>query len=314
MATKHKSTKQAVALPPPPSKIASFTTVAGRLDDTAVLLHGLHCRHKNQHRVSTYWWPSFNQLRRAVTRLRDDVQSADTKNGMNRVTSRVGETRALVPKVYLAFSRLVADKQFAPLGLLLVGVLAQVQSAVNGIERVLGITADTVDAAHAKTGGGSDAPSTSAPRDNTGKQSASRSLPDIDFGVAISRDGEAGGAATKPASVGRLKKRARKDDSEEDVPKLAAAAAPGTSTTSKSADQHGAKPHAEKKRKIVDDNDDNRTITEHEGVKETAEEIEKREKKEKKGKREEKEKDKSKNKKKKRKRGDEFDDLFSGLL
>ncbi|EPE07231.1 hypothetical protein F503_07882 [Ophiostoma piceae UAMH 11346] len=319
MATKQISTKRAVAPPPPPpTQTASFSGVAEHLDDTAVLLHGLHRRHKNQHRVSTYWWPSFGQLRRAVTRLLEDVQNADKAHGIKRITSRVGDTRALVPKVYLAFSRLVADKQFAPLGLLLVGVLAQVQSAVNDIERILGIAADAADAANSKTGAKTAAPPTSASRD-TGKQSASRSLPDIDFGVAVSRDDETGGNTAKSASVSRLKKRARKDDSEEDVPKLAAASAPGTAATLKSTDKHGPKPHAEKKRKIVEDQ--GRTITEHEDVKattentkpaqasepgdkETKEMTEKNEKK----------KDKSRDKKKKRKRGDEFDDLFSGLL
>lgn len=335
MATKQISTKRAVAPPPPPpTQTASFSGVAEHLDDTAVLLHGLHRRHKNQHRVSTYWWPSFGQLRRAVTRLLEDVQNSDKAHGIKRITSRVGDTRALVPKVYLAFSRLVADKQFAPLGLLLVGVLAQVQSAVNDIERILGITADAADAANSKTGAKTAAPPTSASRD-TGKQSASRSLPEIDFGVAISRNDETGGNTAKSASVSRLKKRARKDDSEEDVPKLAAASAPGTAATLKSTDKHGPKPHAEKKRKIVEDQG---TTTEHEDVKETTEKTkpaqvsepgdketkemtekneksEKREKKEKKEKREkDREKDKSRDKKKKRKRGDEFDDLFSGLL
>lgn len=37
------------------------------------MLHGLHRLHKNQHRVSTYWWPAFGQLRRNVRKLEEDV-------------------------------------------------------------------------------------------------------------------------------------------------------------------------------------------------------------------------------------------------
>ena len=38
------------------------------------MLHGLNRLHENQHRVSTYWWPAFGQLRRHVRRLEEEVR------------------------------------------------------------------------------------------------------------------------------------------------------------------------------------------------------------------------------------------------
>ncbi|OAA57886.1 hypothetical protein SPI_06771 [Niveomyces insectorum RCEF 264] len=112
--------------------------IAGdRLAAVSRLLAGFHRRHKNQHRVSVYWWPAFEQLRRYVRRLGARLRPVDgavnSENNDDVWAYVRWLQRAFVPKAYLAFSRLVADRQFAPLGLLLMGVLAQVHAALKQV-------------------------------------------------------------------------------------------------------------------------------------------------------------------------------------
>lgn len=92
------------------SSAARYAAAADRLDDTHALLHGLHRRHKNQHRVSTYWWPAFGQLRRNVRRLAAEVRDvrearavdAAASHAVQRAVARARMMREqLVPKAYL---------------------------------------------------------------------------------------------------------------------------------------------------------------------------------------------------------------------
>ncbi|KAK2061210.1 hypothetical protein LY76DRAFT_590730 [Colletotrichum caudatum] len=123
------------------------------------ILDGFNHRNKNQHRVAR-WWSRFDLLRRSVRRLHDalearvrhhDAQSfrapfkklagkanAGTSGG-DRRGEALGEditTRArllldaTIPSSFLAFSQLTADGQHAALGLVLLGVLARINSAV----------------------------------------------------------------------------------------------------------------------------------------------------------------------------------------
>ncbi|KAK8056595.1 hypothetical protein PG993_001822 [Apiospora rasikravindrae] len=113
------------------------------------LLAGFHHRNKNQHRVAT-WWASFNMLRRHVTKWTDELdQQAKARPKKRKRTAAAAaaaknqggdssgpaEVRALwlrdilMPKCYLSFSQLASDNQFAPLGLVLTGALAQLYNA-----------------------------------------------------------------------------------------------------------------------------------------------------------------------------------------
>ncbi|KAI8634541.1 hypothetical protein F5Y19DRAFT_114618 [Xylariaceae sp. FL1651] len=55
----------------------------------------------------------------------------DRETGANAARLAAWLRDALVPKCYLAFSQLTADIQFAPLGVVLLGILAQVQAACD---------------------------------------------------------------------------------------------------------------------------------------------------------------------------------------
>ncbi|KAI0429172.1 hypothetical protein F5Y09DRAFT_264581 [Xylaria sp. FL1042] len=65
----------------------------------------------------------------------EDVASQDVgvamKTDENVTTYATWVRDVLVPKCYLAFSQLTADPQFAPLGVVLLGVLAQIQAACD---------------------------------------------------------------------------------------------------------------------------------------------------------------------------------------
>ncbi|KAK1598771.1 uncharacterized protein LY79DRAFT_655897 [Colletotrichum navitas] len=125
------------------------------------ILDGFNHRNKNQHRVAR-WWSQFDLLRRSVRRLHDALEArvrhnhaqsfrapskrlagkvsagARTGNG-DRRGEAFGEDVAnrarllldtAIPSSFLAFSQLAADSQHAALGLVLLGVLARINSAI----------------------------------------------------------------------------------------------------------------------------------------------------------------------------------------
>jgi len=94
-----------------------YAAAADRLEEIGVMLHGLNRLHKNQHRVSTYWWPAFGQLRRHVRRLEEDVRplkDLKLKGGGEGKQKSDEETRAVeralsiredfIPRAYLYVS------------------------------------------------------------------------------------------------------------------------------------------------------------------------------------------------------------------
>lgn len=179
------------------------------------ILAGLNHRNKNQHR-GTKWWPAFNMLRRSLQKLMLDLEAAiqrvevlslsvpTTTKQMKKAASSTSTTvkpvkqpeldrvveravwmkAVLGPRVYETFSHLTADRQFAHLGLVLIGVLAQVEAAMApfvpadptappppkpqlvGTSGSVGIVQGTVDASKAIADAGDS----------------------VDLGVAISRD------------------------------------------------------------------------------------------------------------------------------
>lgn len=120
------------------------------------ILAGLTHRNKNQHR-GTNWWPAFNMLRRSLQKFTFDLEAAiqraevlaSVQNGkqmktatsstikhakqpeLDRAVERAAWMKAVLgPRAYEAFSQLTADRQFAQLGLVLIGVLAQVEATM----------------------------------------------------------------------------------------------------------------------------------------------------------------------------------------
>lgn len=231
-----------------------------------------------------------------------------------------------------AFSRLVADRRFAQLGLLLMGILAQVHTALRWITGDIATKKRRGDNEEEEEEGDGDqieddeaveAEALGGPPEDEGD----------DLGEVIARVEDSDDEDTKPqptfSSIKKelpvtnttttsksAKKRPRQevdsdDDASSHIKSLKSLAKP--SMKSSEAERVA---RSEKKRKVEEHLPISRPkeIKEVNEVPATSEKREK-DKKEKKDKEKDKEKDKSKKiKKKKKKGGDEFDDLFSGLL
>ncbi|CAN8097479.1 unnamed protein product [Discula destructiva] len=151
--------------PPRPSlTLPQLQTTLSSLQTATHILSGLTHRNKNQHRA-TKWWAPFDMLRRSLHKTIPDLEAAiqrvevvmlpsmtTTTSSSKRKNAAVGvavkKTAAkqpelervveravwmrevLGPRAYEAFTQLTADRQFAQLGLVLIGVLAQVEAAL----------------------------------------------------------------------------------------------------------------------------------------------------------------------------------------
>ncbi|KAK5191292.1 Ribonuclease MRP protein subunit rmp1 [Exophiala xenobiotica] len=158
-------TKLSLSASQPNSKPNSGTSTplpiadpSSKLPFMKTLLDQIWARNKNQHRTQP-WWKLLGILRKAITQLAilDERQSqlrqqaTGTGTGAGIIDAKTVRKRfeqeaqirrerdvcnerireVLVPRCYVGFTGLVADKQFANLGVVLVGVLADVMSVVG---------------------------------------------------------------------------------------------------------------------------------------------------------------------------------------
>ncbi|KAI0406613.1 hypothetical protein F4802DRAFT_87515 [Xylaria palmicola] len=143
-----------------------YAQALARLEPLQPVLAGIAHRNRNQHRRAA-WWRSFGMLRRHCARLVGElvVAAATAAAAARRSAARAARAEKskrrrrekeklvaagvdaetdvvvarhavwlrdiLIPVCYLAFSQLTADNQFAPLGMVLMGILAQVQAACD---------------------------------------------------------------------------------------------------------------------------------------------------------------------------------------
>ncbi|KIH90690.1 hypothetical protein SPBR_00788 [Sporothrix brasiliensis 5110] len=304
---------------------ARYVAAAERVEEVSAMLHGLNRLHKNQHRVSTYWWPVFGQLRRHVRRLEAVVRpltaakaKVDGDDQSDEEKAAIMCARAVrddfIPKAYLAFSRLIADRRFAQLGLLLMAILAQVHTALRWVSGDLAtdkrrIASDEDD--------GDDDQIEDELADAGIQHDAPGEFGD-DLGEVIARVDDSENEDTKrykehatvTMSSKPSKKRPRQEVDSDNDTDLIKSRTPLVKPSTKSGESESI-VRSEKKRKVDEDPPMPRSkeITE---AKETQDVFVKRDKN---GKKEKyKDRDKSKKIKKRKKNGDEFDDLFSGLL
>ncbi|TGO40008.1 hypothetical protein BHYA_0044g00500 [Botrytis hyacinthi] len=115
------------------------------------LLHLTHHRNKNQHRLSK-WYISFGILRRQVSRLLSIIPEHVMESSRGKVKGKARERKEreerelqslvkfiqedVVPGCYLAFSQLVANNQYATLGLMLMGCLARLYKVLGALRVV----------------------------------------------------------------------------------------------------------------------------------------------------------------------------------
>ncbi|PBP17443.1 putative Ribonuclease MRP protein subunit RMP1 [Diplocarpon rosae] len=150
-------------LPSTPSEAPSNPSLVQDLQKLSHLLHLTHHRNKNQHRLAK-WYKPFSQLRRQLLKLIAEAEVLETalKFSTSSVPAKIEERELgrgkekgkyvkgaeetvgirvrfleelVVPKCFTAFSNVVADGQYAALGLFLVATLASVQTVMRRLVR-----------------------------------------------------------------------------------------------------------------------------------------------------------------------------------
>ncbi|KAF5962823.1 ribonuclease MRP protein subunit rmp1 [Fusarium bulbicola] len=183
-----------------PPDVALLATTSDSLAPLIPILNGFAHRHKNQH-SSTHWWSSFSILRRAVRNLINDLNSRPRKvksGGVKRdvhpalVRAKwmmrhvvpgafVWEANRMFYSTHSTFSQLAADNQYAPLGLLLLSVLARTYTILSQL---------VPDHDHNPPISTSTKPMPSEPSKHKTSDLGTDDAPNagVDMGVAISRD------------------------------------------------------------------------------------------------------------------------------
>ncbi|KAF4333029.1 ribonuclease MRP subunit rmp1 [Fusarium beomiforme] len=166
---------------------ALLATTSDSLAPLITILNAFTHRHKNQH-SSSHWWSSFSLLRRAVRNLNKDLNSRPRKTKAGAVNRDVQPalTRAkwmmshVIPRAFVTFSQLAADNQHAPLGLLLLSVLARTNTLLSKLVP----DHDNEDSVSAFSKRTPSKPNKSQAPDVAMGEASS---PGMDMGVAISR-------------------------------------------------------------------------------------------------------------------------------
>ncbi|KOS16640.1 hypothetical protein ESCO_004598 [Escovopsis weberi] len=103
------------------------------------ILDAFNHRHRNQHRAS-HWWPVFRITRRAARALSSDLRSRPSAPSFAPPSAHWLAAH-VVPRAYMHVfppplppnAHLAADNQHAPLGLLLLAVLARIHAVLADI-------------------------------------------------------------------------------------------------------------------------------------------------------------------------------------
>ncbi|KAL6825878.1 hypothetical protein J3E69DRAFT_366446 [Trichoderma sp. SZMC 28015] len=109
----------------------SSTSIAtASLSPILPILNAFNHRHHNQHRLA-HWWPVFRIFRRTIRSLIEDLTSPRRRDASSPPPRAIWLNKHFIPRAYIAFSQLAADNQHAPLGLLLLAILARTHTALT---------------------------------------------------------------------------------------------------------------------------------------------------------------------------------------
>ncbi|KAK4085652.1 uncharacterized protein Triagg1_642 [Trichoderma aggressivum f. europaeum] len=106
------------------------TTTSSSLSPILPILNAFNHRHHNQHRLA-HWWPVFRIFRRTIRALLDDLASSRRRDASSPPPRAIWLNKHFISRAYIAFSQLAADNQHAPLGLLLLAILARTHTALT---------------------------------------------------------------------------------------------------------------------------------------------------------------------------------------
>jgi ribonuclease MRP protein subunit RMP1 len=146
--------------------MTTTTSPKSELLSISQTLHLFHHRNQNQHRLAK-WYKSLTQLRSHISRLILELETLDTaltysseeskyvQAARETVEDRVKFMRTwLEERAYVAFSNLVADNQYAAMGLFLLGTLARVRTLTGPLGRERGGDEDKDEAVEEVAGMG----------------------------------------------------------------------------------------------------------------------------------------------------------------
>ncbi|TLS29298.1 hypothetical protein PpBr36_00498 [Pyricularia pennisetigena] len=313
----------------PSSSTSKLEEAAALLAPAHEILEKFNYKHKNQHRLSK-WWAGFDMLRRHTAKFsRDEIrpaldastkrdsmmQSRKKQSKRQRIEPRDEDVTAgavakakwmgdyLIPKAYAAITQLAAENQFAHLGLLLLGVLAQVHSAVSLL----------------------------LPADSSEQElelEAAAEGKEVDMGVVVPRQEQRGldrsppaslaaGVSKPPNDLGEAVARDTFDAREQDLarPKLADDYTGAVGTTAVERKRPPKMDTGKRKKDAVATSGLGEPLAGDQSAKSRSADQEKPKHKTKTARKEmDVEPIEKPKKKKKRKKGDEFDDLFSSLM
>ncbi|PBP20535.1 putative ribonuclease mrp protein subunit rmp1 [Diplocarpon rosae] len=202
-----------------PSKASSDPSLVQDLQELSQLLHLTHHRNKNQHRLAK-WYKPFSQLRRQLLKLIAEAEVLETalKFSTSSVPAKIEEREQargkekgkyvkaaeetvgmrvrfleemIVPKCFTAFSNVVADGQYAALGLFLVATLASVQTVMRRLVRSEVGRAEVMDEKYAPK----------SARD------LMMNLTEVDLGEAVTREDVMNGADVATPEPGKEEKK-----------------------------------------------------------------------------------------------------------
>ncbi|KAI1085721.1 hypothetical protein F5B20DRAFT_519445 [Whalleya microplaca] len=238
-----------------------------KLQPLRPVLARLNHRNKNQHRGAA-WWGAFGLLRRHVDGLAGELDataalSNTSAKGKCKKRKREDDAReekarghvrwlrdVLVPKCYLAFSQLTADNQFATLGVVLLGALAQVHAVcVMLVGEAQGTDEDSLPPASATLDHGTNKEEPSS--------SSLTSRPSSQGGVVISRDEVAKAEKLrKTPGISQARSLDRSQLGKDDEISVSKQQKASMVSTKKGGPEKEAKPAKKKKAKKGDEFDD----------------------------------------------------------
>ncbi|KAK4059642.1 hypothetical protein Trihar35433_10689 [Trichoderma harzianum] len=109
---------------------STAATATTSLSPILPILNAFNHRHHNQHRLA-HWWPVFRIFRRTIRSLIDDLTSRRRQDAISPPPRAIWLNKHFISRAYIAFSQLAADNQHAPLGLLLLAILARTHTALT---------------------------------------------------------------------------------------------------------------------------------------------------------------------------------------
>ncbi|KAI5457891.1 hypothetical protein BGZ63DRAFT_427911 [Mariannaea sp. PMI_226] len=192
-----------------------LTQTQASLSPLLPILQAVAHRHRNQH-SSSHWWRAFGLLRRATRSLAASLLRRPSKSDdeLPSVVQARWMASHIVPRTYVAFTQLAADNQHAPLGLMLLAVLARISRLLSDLvpSNHTSSNPNPSSSSAAVTQTSTQGPDTIPSSDNLASPH-----PNVDMGIVISRHDLAISNTTNKTSAESMDNPASSKDPSNDI-------------------------------------------------------------------------------------------------